>query len=205
LIKEDVIKRFNLKKTQINNIDLFLSNIINYNKHTNLVGKSTLENIWDRHVVDCLQLSEHIINKQLRILDLGTGAGLPGVLLSIIGYQNVLMIDSVRKKTEFVKGVIKELSLSAKIQNKRIERVSAGTQDIIVCRAVAPLSRLLTYSLLHSKLSTTSLFLKGRSVNNEIEMAKKNFFFDFKVFKSISVGDGCVLQIKNIKIKKKND
>ena len=197
-----MIKRFNLKKPQINNIDLFLSNIINYNKHTNLVGKSTLENIWDRHVVDCLQLSEYIVNKQLRILDLGTGAGLPGVLLSIIGYQNVLMIDSVRKKTEFVRGVIKELSLSAKIQNKRIERVSAGTQDIIICRAVAPLSRLLTYSLLHSKLSTTSLFLKGRSVNKEIEMAKKNFFFDFKVFKSISVGDGCVLQIKNIKIKK---
>jgi len=147
-----------------------------------------------------LQLSEYIKDRKLKILDLGTGAGLPGVLLSILGYKNVLMIDSVRKKTEFVQNIITDLSLTAKIQNKRIEKTTTR-QDIIVSRALAPLKLLLTYTLLHSKKNTTSLFLKGRNVNSEIETAKKKFFFDFRLFKSISTGDGSVLQIKNIKIK----
>jgi 16S rRNA (guanine(527)-N(7))-methyltransferase RsmG len=197
LNKEDVIFYFNLSKNQVEKIEFFISQIINYNKHTNLVGKSTIENIWERHVLDCLQLSKHINEKKLKIFDIGTGAGLPGVLLSIIGYKNVLMVDSVKKKTDFIKGVVKELTLSARVQNKRIEKVKRVKQDIIVSRALAPLSKLLTYALLHSEKNTTLLFLKGRSVNNEIEIAMKNFDFDFKKFESVSSGDGCILQINN--------
>ena len=115
------------------------------------------------------------------------------------------MIDSVAKKVEFVKNIIKELSLSAKIQNKRIEKAIIPKQDIIISRALAPLAKLLTYTLLHSNKNTTSLFLKGRNVYNEIEMAKKNFYFNFQIFKSISSKEGCVLKIKNIKTKKKDD
>ena len=96
--KPDIISEFGLNKIQVDKIDFYLSSIIEHNKHTNLVGKSTIENIWDRHVLDCLQLTKYITNKKLKILDLGTGAGLPGILLSIAGYQNVLMVDSVKKK-----------------------------------------------------------------------------------------------------------
>jgi 16S rRNA (guanine527-N7)-methyltransferase len=197
LKKEDVILYFNLSKNQVEKIEFFISQIINHNKHTNLVGKSTIENFWNRHVLDCLQLSKHINEKKLKIFDIGTGAGLPGILLSIIGYKNVLMVDSVKKKTDFIKGVVKELTLSAKVQNKRIEKVKGVKQDIIVSRALAPLSKLLTYALLHSEKNTTLLFLKGRSVNSEIETAMKNFDFDFKKFESMSSEDGCILQINN--------
>ena len=200
--KQEIINRFDLNKLEIDKIDFFLSKIINHNKHTNLVGRSTLENIWDRHVLDCLQLSTYINNKKLKILDMGTGAGLPGILLSILGYSNVLMVDSVRKKTEFVKGIIEGLSLSAKTTNKRIEKLLIPKQDIVVSRALAPLSKLLTYALIHSNTKTTSLFLKGRNVNNEINMAKKKYFFDFKIYKSISIGEGFVLKINKIKKKK---
>ena len=85
LKKEEIISYFNLSKTQVEKIDFFLSKIISYNKHTNLVGKSTIENIWDRHILDCLQLNNYINEKKLKIFDLGTGAGLPGIILSIIG------------------------------------------------------------------------------------------------------------------------
>lgn len=199
--KKEIISYFNLNKTQIEKIEFFITSIMNYNQHTNLVGNSTIENFWDRHILDCLQLTKYINSKNLKILDLGTGAGLPGVLLSIIGYQNILMIDSIKKKTDFVKKIIKELSLTAKIHNNRIEKVPASQQDIIVSRALAPLLKLLTYARIHSNKKTTSLFLKGRSVNNEIEKAMKEFFFDFKKIDSISSGDGFVLQIKNIKTK----
>ena len=96
--KPDIVSEFVLNKTQVDKIDFYLSSIIEHNKHTNLIGKSTIENIWDRHVLDCLQLTKYIINKKLKILDLGTGAGLPGVLVSIVGYQRVLMVDSVKKR-----------------------------------------------------------------------------------------------------------
>ena len=199
--KTEIVSYFNLNKIQVEKIEFFITSIINHNQHTNLVGKSTIENIWDRHVLDCLQLTKYISNKKLKILDLGTGPGLPGVLLSIIGYQNVLMIDSIKKKTDFVKKMVKELSLSAKIQNKRIEKTPTSQQDIILSRALAPLIKLLTYARMHSNKNTTSLFLKGRNVNIEIDKAMKEYFFDFEKIESISSGDGCILQIKNIKIK----
>ena len=196
--KPDIVSEFVLNKTQVDKIDFYLSSIIEHNKHTNLVGKSTIENIWERHVLDCLQLTKHIANKNLKILDLGTGAGLPGVLLSIAGYQKVLMVDSVKKKTDFVRKIIKELSLTAKIQNKRIEKPPISQHDIIVSRALAPLVKLLTYARMYSNKNTTSLFLKGRNVNNEINIAMKKFFFDIEKIESLISGNGCILQIKNI-------
>ena len=200
--KDDIINCFNLNKSQIYNIDLFLSKITTFNKHTNLVGRSTLEDPWDRHVLDCIQLSKYIPNKETKILDMGSGAGLPGVLLSILGYKNVLMIESTKKKGEFIKNIIKELSLSAKIQIQRIEKTNIPKQELIVSRALAPLNKLLTYTLLHSNKNTTSLFLKGRNVNKELEMAKKTFHFDLKIFTSLSLGEGQILQVKNINMKK---
>ena len=200
--KQDVVKRFGLTKIQTKQIDKFVLEIFETNKHINLVGKSTLDNIWERHIADCLQLSMFISNKNSKIFDFGTGGGLPGLLLSIMGYNNIFMVDSVGKKIDFVRGVIMKLSLSAKTQKKRIEKINLGKADLIVSRALAPLNKLLSYSLLHSNKNTTSLFLKGRNVYKEIEMAQKNFYFNFKTFKSISSDDGHVLKIKDIRIKK---
>ena len=199
--KPDIVSEFVLNKTQVDKIDYYLSSIIEHNKHTNLVGKSTIENIWDRHVLDCLQLTKYIINKKLKILDLGTGAGLPGVLFSIVGFQKVLMVDSVKKKTDFVRKIIKELSLTAKIQNKRIEKSPTSQHDIIVSRALAPLVKLLTYARMYSNKNTTSLFLKGRNASSEINMASKVYFFEFEKIKSLSSDEGCVLKINNIRNK----
>ena len=199
--KANIVSEFDLNKTQIDKVDFYLSSIIQHNKHTNLVGKSTIKNIWDRHVLDCLQLTKHIPNKKLKILDLGTGAGLPGVLFSIVGYQRVLMVDSVKKKTDFVRKIIKELSLTAKIQNKRIETPPTSQHDIVVSRALAPLVKLLTYARLYSNKNTTSLFLKGKNAISEIDIASKKFFFEFEKIKSLSSDDGCILKIKNIRNK----
>jgi len=201
LSKPDIVSEFVLNKTQVDKIDFYLSSIIEHNRHTNLVGKSTIENIWNRHVLDCLQLTKYIINKKLKILDLGTGAGLPGVLFSIVGYQRVLMVDSVKKKTDFVRKIIKELSLTAKIQNKRIEKPPTSQHDIIVSRALAPLVKLLTYARMYSNKNTTSFFLKGRNVNSEIDIASKVYFFEFEKIKSLSSDEGCVLKINNIRNK----
>ena len=199
--KAEIVSVFDLNKAQVDKVDFYLSSIIKHNIHTNLVGKSTIENIWDRHVLDCLQLTKHITNKKLKIIDLGTGAGLPGILLSIVGYQRVLMVDSVKKKTDFVRKIIKDLSLTAKIQNKRIEKPPTSKHDIIVSRALAPLVKLLTYARMYSNKNTTSLFLKGRNAINEVDLAAKKYFFEFEKIKSMSSDEGCVLKINNIRNK----
>ena len=203
--KDDVVSKFGLTRTQVSKIERYVLEMFEFNKHTNIVGRSTLENVWERHIADSLQLSLFISQKKFKVFDLGTGGGLPGIPLSVLGYDNVFMVDSVGKKIDFVRGVIKLLSLSAKTQKKRIEQLNIGKADLIVSRALAPLNKLLSYSLLHSNKNTTSLFLKGRNVYNEIEMAKKNFYFNFQTFKSISSKEGCVLKIKNIKTQKKDD
>lgn len=201
--KAEVVSYFNLTELEVKKIDLFINSIIAYNKHTNLIGKSTIKNIWDRHILDCLQITSHIKNKSCKILDLGTGAGLPGVLFSIVGYQNVLMVDSIKKKTDFINSVSKDLSLSAKTENKRIENLVTNKNEIIVSRALAPLKKLLSYSIRHSDNKTTLYFLKGKNVNFEINKAKDFFLFEYKKIKSISAGEGCILKIKNLI--KKND
>jgi len=201
--KDEVIKKFNLTSIQSKQIDQYISELLKINKHTNLIGVSTVSNIWERHIADCLQLSFFIEGKNLKIFDIGTGGGLPGILLSILGYKNVFMIDSVGKKIDFLRSVIKKLSLSAKTEKKRIERLNIGKADLITSRALAPLNKLLSYTLLLSNKNTTSLFLKGRNVYNEIEMAKKNYHFKFETFRSITSEEGLVLKIRDLQTKEK--
>ena len=82
--KEDVINRFKISEAQIRLIDIYVLEMFKFNKHTNLIGKSTLKNVWERHIADSLQLSFFIANKKSKIFDLGTGGGLPGIPLSIM-------------------------------------------------------------------------------------------------------------------------
>ena len=119
--KEDVIKIFNLKKAETTAFNQFILELKKNNTITNLVGKSTLTHPWDRHICDSLQIAHFIKNKNSSILDMGTGAGLPGIVLSILGYKNITMVESRKKKIEFVKQIIEKLELKAKVINSRLE------------------------------------------------------------------------------------
>ena len=104
--KKEIIDNFGLDSTKIKLMEALLLEIGHTNKTTNLVGKSTLTNPWDRHICDSLQITQFIKNKNSSILDMGTGAGLPGVILSIMGYQNITMVDSKQKKIDFIKSFL---------------------------------------------------------------------------------------------------
>ena len=200
MIKEDVIKIFNLKRVETIALNQFISELKKINSSRNLVGKSTLLNPWDRHICDSLQIMSFIKNKNSSILDMGTGAGLPGIVLSILGYKNITMIDSRKKKTEFVKQIIEKLELKAKIINSRLEDMRFSPFQYIISRALASLDKLLNYSLFFSNDKTRLIFLKGKNVNKEILEAKKKFFFDYKIYESKSSGGGFVVKIKDFKI-----
>ena len=133
---------------------------------------------------------------------MGSGAGLPGVVLSIAGYKNVTLVDSNNKKTNFLQLVKDEMNLNFKIILERLENVENLKYDIITSRALAKLDRLLTYSHKFMKKNTVLIFLKGKTANEEIIDAKKKWKFQLKKFLSISDTNGCLLVIKNLN---KND
>ena len=193
--KNSVIKNYNLNTRQVNLINSYLKYLKKNNKIHNLVGPSTIDVAWDRHINDSLQISAFIQKKHQSIIDLGTGAGLPGVILNIHGYKNILLIDSKIKKINFIRQFAYEQKIEIKTICSRVEKIKIQKFDYIVCRAFAPLAKLLDYSLFFTKRNTSLLFLKGRNVKKEIKDAKKNFYFKHHLFPSKSEGGGFVLKI----------
>ena len=114
---------FNLKKEEVLLLDQYIFQLKKTNKLFNLVGRSTLINPWERHICDSLQLSGFIKNKKSKILDMGSGAGIPGIPLSAIGYENIVMVEAKNKKANFIKEVIFSLKLKAKVINTRLEEL----------------------------------------------------------------------------------
>ena len=92
----------------------YIEELVVSNKHTNLVGKSTLIDPWRSHILDCIQISSFIENKNSSILDMGTGAGFPGLILAIMGYQKVCLIDSNKKKINFINSICKKIEYQGK-------------------------------------------------------------------------------------------
>ena len=197
--KSSVIKKYNLSRKQIDLIDNYILKLKKNNQIHNLVGPSTIDIAWDRHVNDSLQLSEFMLKKNASIIDFGTGAGLPGVILYIFGYTNILLIDSKMKKINFIKEFAHEQKLEIKSICTRVEKIKNQKFDFIICRAFAPLIKLLNYSLFFTKKNTSLLFLKGRNVKKEIEDTKKSFNLDYDLYPSKSEGDGFVLKISKYK------
>ena len=133
---------------------------------------------------------------------MGTGAGFPGAVLSIAGCENVTLVDSNGKKINFLKQVKKDLLLNFNTTLGRLEKLNNLKYDVLTSRALANLDNLFSYSQKFLKKNTVMIFLKGKTVNEEIKDAKKKWNFHFNKSQSISHPDGFVLIVTNLK---KND
>ena len=115
----------------------------------NLIGRSTISNIWERHIIDSIQILNHLPKEKKNsfLLDVGTGAGLPGIVLAIMGRHDVILCEKSPKKSNFLKRVQKELSLNYIVHNRRIEDIFIKNVSIIVSRAYASISKLILSNL----------------------------------------------------------
>jgi len=201
--KKKIIEKYRINYQQEKNLQNYLDELVKNNSHTNLVGKTTLIEPWRTHILDSLQLLPFIENKTSSILDMGSGAGLPGIVLAIAGYSNVTLVDSNGKKINFLQKVSQKLNLKINIILNRLEKIYNYKFDIITSRALSNLDKLFSYSQNFIKTNTVLIFLKGKTVNDEIITAKKKWSFSFEIYSSESDIRGCVLIIT--KLKKKND
>ena len=169
----------------------------------NLIGRSTISNIWERHIIDSIQILNHLPKEKKNsfLLDVGTGAGLPGIVLAIMGRHDVILCEKSPKKSNFLKKVQKELSLNYIVHNRRIEDIIIKNVSIIVSRAYASISKLILSNFHLISKETILVIHKGKKYMEEIKDAKKNFFFSYKKFKSITSNEGVILKIENVEMR----
>jgi len=184
---------------------IYLGLVREWSERMNLVAKSTLADLESRHWDDSAQLAEFIEGDPF-IIDLGSGAGFPGVVLAILGFR-VICVESIAKKANFLIEVKNRLGLdnltvwNDRIENKmpEIQRTarregSLGRAIIFTARAFASLDKIL--SLTKSVKNAEYLLLKGRTVEDEIAQARRKFRFDYKLTPS-KFGDGFVVEIRS--------
>ena len=177
-----------------------------WNSRINLVANSTLDDIKHRHFADSAQLIE-FIPKNAQVIDMGSGAGFPGVVLAIMGY-NVVCIESVGKKCRFLKELKTDLNLNnLAIINDRVENVINSIPRIpdaglvFTARAFAPLTRILNTMLMRKDVQKSKLLLlKGRQIMGEIIAAKSRYDFEYKLYPS-DTGNGFILELDSFHVK----
>ena len=153
---------------------IFHKTLIKWQNSINLISKSTIEHVWERHFLDSAQLYK--ITKEIRgnIIDFGSGAGFPGLILAMMGHKKIHLVESDQKKCTFLREVSMLSETHVTIHNSRIENLEYFDVDLITARALAPLNRLIDYVEAFVNKSSTNqmlpkmLFLKGKLHRQEI-------------------------------------
>jgi 16S rRNA (guanine(527)-N(7))-methyltransferase RsmG len=169
--------------------------LLDANQHMNLIGKSTIDDFDQRHFLDCIQIHEHMTEKDLLTVDLGTGAGLPGILLSIIGYKNLHLVEKSQKKSTFLEICKSRLELDCTIHNQPLVEVTLSNARYIVARAFAPIVKILNSSRQMVTNQTQYVLLKGRSYLEELKLVN-NKSFSWKDFPSITSDESRIIVIQ---------
>jgi len=203
---EDILESFDVSRETMEKLKLFQNMVLEWNKKFNLISKASEKDIWERHIVDSLQLCRFLSKKDEFLYDFGSGAGFPGVVLAVVGKEKfpklkITLIESVGKKVLFLKEVNKTLDLNLNIINDRIENLKLPKADIISSRALASLEKLLEYAKPFCAEKTMLIFPKGEKWQEEIDTAKEKWFFDYKSTQSITNNKGCILLINKIRRK----
>lgn len=181
---------FTLNKQEEHQINIYQTMLIDYQNKINLISNNTVKDLWTRHIVDSAQLYPIIRDSnndsQLNIIDIGTGAGLPGIVLAILDKgNNYFLVDSNGKKTKFLELVKKELLLTnIEILNMRIEDVILKKEkfDIVVSRALCKLNKLYSFSKALSNDKGFGLFFKGKTYQEEVnELILKHKYMKNKI------------------------
>ncbi|MBL6621818.1 MAG: 16S rRNA (guanine(527)-N(7))-methyltransferase RsmG [Rickettsiales bacterium] len=190
---------FNVSRETYQKLEKFTLLLEENNSYYNLIGKNTIDNMWERHIIDAIQLLA-LIEKNKLIIDFGSGAGIPGLILSICG-RDVISVESIAKKIRFQEKIKDEFGLNVKLINDRVENIKIKKNIIVVARAVAPLEKLFQLSNHLLLDGNKALFMKGRNYKEEINKAEKKWKFKFKEYKSKTSKDSVILSIKDLKWK----
>lgn len=201
--------RFGVSAETCDKLKTYEALLKRWQKTINLVAPSTLDDIWHRHFADSAQLWPLAPQGARTWLDLGSGAGFPGLVLAILasktGASRHILVESDSRKAAFLREVARETGAAVDILCMRIENpethAKVGVADCVTARALAPLSRLVEIAAPFFGSSTQGLFLKGRDVAAEIESAAQDWQFAFELIPSVTEEGGRVVLLNALKAK----
>ena len=173
--------------------------LLKWNRRINLVSPRAVGEFWQRHALDSWQLAVHVPEGVRSAIDLGSGAGFPGLAVAIAlkmrGEGRVLLVESAGKKANFLRTVARELNLPADVTSERAEDLPEREVDLVTARAFAPLPKLLEYSASFWSANTVGLFPKGENVQTEIDCALEDWIFNFFILQSRTDLDAGILRV----------
>ena len=196
---------FRVSRETIRSLKKYEKLLIEGNKTLNLIGNSTVNQIWIRHFLDSIQVIDFIEKNDKVLVDLGSGAGLPGLVLAIAGKDRkiplkVKLIEKSSRKIKFLKEIIKKLNLNVEVISKNIfEQEVKLLEDIFIARAFKPLPIIL--ELIHNKAKNwKKVFIYlGKTGNMELLQASKSWDIKYKQRVSVTSNDSFIIEINNLK------
>lgn len=178
--------------------------LFKWNAKINLVSRSTLDNFWNRHVLDSAQFLSSVGEKAGKWVDLGSGGGLPGLVVAILSDEiepvnKLFLVEADARKAVFLKTVCRELGLKVEVYNNRIEELPLMSANIVSARALAPLKTLCLYAKNHLEKDGVAVFAKGENWKAELVEAQKKWIFSYEAVKSTLHEGSVVLVLRGIK------
>ena len=184
-----------VSRETLNQLETYVALLVKWQSSINLIANSTIANIWERHILDSAQLVPYLPKVPCRLLDCGTGAGLPAMILAILTDHHIEMVESDSRKCAFLQTALRETGNQAVIHNERLETLSFRDADIITARAFAPLDRLMQWCQPQQKQGQSFWLLKGRGVNEELTKLPNSQTLKIQQFPSLLSGEGIILNI----------
>jgi 16S rRNA (guanine527-N7)-methyltransferase len=179
-------------------LEAYAELLVRWSARINLVGANTLDDLWRRHFLDSAQLFAHVPQGTQSLVDLGSGAGFPGLVLAISGVPGVELIEADARKCAFLREAARVAAAPVVIRNARIEAVPAHFVDVVTARGCAPLDRLLVLAQAFIGPDTVCLFPKGERAREELTAAEQAWTMDATFHESCSDRRGVILCLRRV-------
>ncbi len=187
-----------VSRETLERLTLYLELLGRWQRAINLVGPATLADPWRRHVLDSAQLLSHLPVRAGPLVDLGSGAGFPGMVLAVMGVPEVALIEADRRKAQFLREVARATGTAVAVHDERIERLTGWPAAAVTARALAPLPRLLPLAERFLAPDSICLFLKGPALARELIDAGNSWHMVPEMFPSASSSSGIVLKLRGV-------
>lgn len=187
-----------VSRETLERLEIYADLLRKWQPRINLVGPSTVPDLWRRHMLDSAQLRPLIPKSAERLVDMGSGAGFPGLVLAIMGVPEVHLIESDARKGAFLREVSRETETPVTLHSMRIESVPPLDADVVTARALAPLVKLLTMARSLLAPEGVCLFPKGQDVAKELTLATKDTMMDIESVPSATDASATILRIKGL-------
>ncbi len=191
----------NVSRETFDKLAAFAELVRKWNPKINLVSKNSLDDLWQRHILDSVQVFE-LAEGEGHWVDLGSGGGFPGIVVTILNQEaqnfQVTMVESDQRKCAFLRTAIRELGLTALVKTERIEQLDGLGADILSARALSDLTQLLDFTELHLNSDGTALFPKGQNWQSEDRDAKQVWAYTLEAVESKTNPAAAILKIKDI-------